>query len=98
MAEYFVRPFRFIQSEVKQGLAVIGPFHTGMVVHTAKRIHNEIRVQSAGYQVLDTNRVNLTAFDIQGIGKLSPIRADRECADAAKRFSLGKLILIEQNL
>jgi hypothetical protein len=69
-----------------------------MEVDAAVGIDHKFRIENAGDQILDVQGVHLAAIDVQRIGKLIAIRADRQGADAAKGLSLCQQVLIEQDL
>ena len=77
MAEQPGGPLRAIQSQVKERLAVIGPFDACVKINTAVGVLDHFGVQRIVYQIPDIKSIYLRAFEIDGLGECVTVRADR---------------------
>jgi hypothetical protein len=67
-------------------------------IHAAISVLDHLGIKAVVPQVFDKERINLCALEVNRINEFVPVRADDECSDAAKGFSLGQIVLVEQDL
>ena len=84
MAVEFIGTQGFIQSDIKQGLTVVCPFHPAEFISAALNIVDYLGRQISVLQILDMKPVNFLPAKIHRINEFRLIGADRKCTNTAK--------------